>query len=69
MYQLSDNQNLELERYYRQKNSIDVFLEINNILPHQNTLAKGFTKGSEYDKVIKGQFDQLMKEKNFSKRR
>lgn len=69
MYRISDTQNLDIERYMRSKNSIDIFLEINNILPHQNTLAKGFTKGSHYDKVVRGQFDQLVEAKNFGRRR
>lgn len=69
MYQLSDLQNLDHDKYMSRKNAIDVYLEINNILPHQNTLAKGYTKGSEYDKVVKGQFEQIMAAKNFGKRR
>lgn len=60
MYRISDTQNLDIERYMKTKNSLDIFLEINNILPHQNTLAKGFTLGSHYDRVVKGQYDQLL---------
>ena len=42
MYNLSDLSNLNHSKYISNKNSIDKYLEIENILPHQNTLARGY---------------------------
>ena len=52
MYQLSDLSNLEHKKYLKGKNALDKFLEIESVLPHKNSLALGFRKGSNYDNVI-----------------
>lgn len=49
MYKISDLSNLDHGKYFRIKNSLDHLLEINNILPHSNTLASKFTKPKNYD--------------------
>ena len=69
MYQISDLQNLDHEKYLKSKNAIDKYLELNNILPHQQTLAHGYTKGSQYDKVLKGHFKEVLAPKSFGKRK
>jgi hypothetical protein len=38
----------------KNKNQIDKYLEIENILPHQKSLARGYQKGSNYDTVVLG---------------
>lgn len=52
MYHLSDLSNLEHGKYLKTKNAIDRFMEIENLLPHQSTLANGFKKGKDYDKAL-----------------
>lgn len=42
MYYISDLSNLNHMKYINNKNSIDRYLELENILPHQTTLARGF---------------------------
>ena len=42
MYNLSDLSNLNHSNYIKKKNSIDKYLEIENIFPHQKTLAHGY---------------------------
>ena len=42
MYYISDLSNLNHMKYINNKNSIDSYLELENILPHQTTLARGF---------------------------
>lgn len=59
MYEISDLSNLNQRKEIRKFNNIDAFLELENILPHQNTLARGFQKGSHYDYIVAGQFDRL----------
>ena len=42
MYQISDLSNLNVNKVKRADNHLDRFLELENILPHQNTLARGY---------------------------
>ena len=42
MYHLSDLSNLDVSKVKPRDNHLDKFLELENILPHQNTLARGF---------------------------
>ena len=42
MYELSDLSNLNQKRDSKKTNELDEYLEIENILPHQNTIARGF---------------------------
>ena len=53
MYELSDLSNLNSAQKFP-VNNLDRFLEMENILPHQNTLARGFQKGSHYDYIASG---------------
>lgn len=55
MYNLSDVSNLDQDKYARKYNELDRYLDIENILPHQNTLARGYQKGSHYDYIASGQ--------------
>ena len=55
MYNLSDLTNLNQVRDQRRTNELDEYLDIENILPHQNTLARGFQRGSHYDYIVDGQ--------------
>jgi hypothetical protein len=41
MYEISDLSNLNVSKVEK-TNNLDRFLELENILPHQNTLARGF---------------------------
>ena len=58
MYELSDLSNLNQIKDARRHNNLDKYLDIENILPHQNTLARGFLKGSHYDYIVTGQMGQ-----------
>ena len=42
MYELSDLSNLNQMKDARRYNNLDAYLDIENILPHQNTLARGY---------------------------
>ena len=42
MYQISDLSNLNATKVKRRENHFNKFLELENILPHQNTLARGY---------------------------
>ena len=42
MYELSDLSNLNHASDARKYNNLDAYLDIENILPHQNTLARGY---------------------------
>jgi hypothetical protein len=53
MYELSDISNLNSFKKFPD-NNLDRYLELENILPHQNTLARGFQKGSHYDYIASG---------------
>ena len=48
MYHLSDLSNLEAKKVIREVNQLDRYLTLENILPHQNTLARGYQNG-HYD--------------------
>lgn len=52
LYKLSDLSNLEHDSYFRKKNPIDRFLEIQGLLPHKNTLADGYAKSTTYEKPV-----------------
>ena len=52
MYQISDLTNLDHKKYMKGKNAIDKYMEIENLLPHQSTLASGFRSGKNYDKPL-----------------
>ena len=54
MYNISDLSNLNNDKKFRRYNELDEFLDIENILPHQNTLARGFQRGSHYQYVVTG---------------
>ena len=54
MYNLSDLSNLNQDKIVRRTNELDEYMEIENILPHQNTLARGYQKGSHYDYIVSG---------------
>jgi len=54
MYNLSDLSNIDHQKYINRKNSIDKYLELNNIMPHAETLALGYKKASMYDKIVTG---------------
>ena len=53
MYNLSDLSNLN-DTKRDPNNNLDRYLALENILPHQNTLARGFQKGSHYDYIVSG---------------
>jgi hypothetical protein len=53
MYEISDISNLNTFKKFPD-NNLDKFLELENILPHQNTLARGYQKGSHYDYIASG---------------
>lgn len=53
MYELSDISNLNSFKKFPD-NNLDRYLELENILPHQNTLARGYQKGSHYDYIAGG---------------
>jgi hypothetical protein len=53
MYELSDISNLNTYKKFPD-NNLDRYLELENILPHQNTLARGYQKGSHYDYIASG---------------
>jgi len=74
MYNLSDLSNLNQARDRRRTNELDEYLDIENILPHQNTLARGFQRGSHYDYIQDGQIgsglgSERMAASNFHSRR
>ena len=52
MYQLSDLSHLDHGKYLKRKNALDKYLELENLLPHSNTLSIGYRKGSHFDNVI-----------------
>jgi hypothetical protein len=54
MYNLSDLSNLNHDKLVRRTNELDEYMDIENILPHQNTLARGYQKGSHYDYIVSG---------------
>ena len=54
MYRVSEFQNLDHAKYFRKKNSIDEYMQIEGLLPHKDTLAHGYASGAKYDKLING---------------
>ena len=54
MYQISDLSNLNKPKSYPQDNNLSRYLELENIRPHQNTLARGYQKGAHFDYVLSG---------------
>lgn len=69
MYNISDLSNIDHQKYVNRKNSIDKYLELNNILPHANTLALGYKQSSMYDKIVTGTLKKDPKGPYFGKRR
>jgi hypothetical protein len=53
MYYISEMSNLSTFKKFPD-NNLDRYLELENILPHQNTLARGFQNGSHYEYIASG---------------
>lgn len=51
MYEISDLSNLNKSKVQNKYNNLDKFLELENILPHQNTLARGYQKNGNFDYI------------------
>ena len=69
MYEISDLSNLNTPRLDPSRNNLSQYLELENIRPHQNTLARGFQKGSHYDYVLSGIGSSREGGSNFHSRR
>lgn len=67
MYEISDLSNLNQFKKFPD-NNLDRYLELENILPHQNTLARGYQKGSHYDYIANGSIAESSKTNFHSQR-